>query len=174
MRSPMKIFWMPSSARIRGSPSKLRVWKPIGVSDKLMQAWFATTNLVWRSTNSSWRDNGRLVWNLFWIHYYSASAGQNESGHILSESIMKYIGLSAPWFTKARKVTGLLEKIGPGSPNPDPLVLQRLLSGATIGKGKDILAFLNIQANAAAAGNQWLICRTTNVHFTHLLQFLFP
>ena len=67
---------------------------------------------------------------------------------------MKYIGLSAPWFARARKVTRLLEKIGPGSPNPDPLVLQRLLSGASIGKDRDILAFLKTRANAAAAGIQ--------------------
>ncbi len=76
------------------------------------------------------------------------NTGQNESGYILSKSIMKHLGFTPPWFTRARKVTGLLEKIGPQSPNPDPLVLQRFSSGASGHKG-DILAFLKARANAA-------------------------
>jgi len=62
---------------------------------------------------------------------------------------MRYLGLSPPWFTKAREVTELLEKIGPNSPNPDNVVLQRLSAGATVKKGSDILMFLRERAKAA-------------------------
>lgn len=36
----------------------------------------------------------------------------------------------------------LLAKIGPDSANPNPLVLKRLSSGKTSGKGQDLLDFL--------------------------------
>lgn len=59
-----------------------------------------------------------------------------------SNSILKHLGLSAPWLTKARRVMELLAKIGPDSANPNPLVLKRLSSGKTSGKGQDLLDFL--------------------------------
>jgi hypothetical protein len=61
---------------------------------------------------------------------------------------MKYLGLSPPWFTKAREVTELLGKVGPNSPNPDPVVLQRISAETTVHKGSDILLFLRERAKA--------------------------
>lgn len=61
---------------------------------------------------------------------------------------MKYLGLSPPWFTKAREVTELLGKFGPNSPNPDPVVLKRISAQATVNKGSDILLFLRERARA--------------------------
>ena len=62
---------------------------------------------------------------------------------------MKYLGLCPAWFTKAREVVELLDKIGPNSLHPDPRVLQRLSSRAIVNKGEDILVFLRAQASAA-------------------------
>lgn len=148
---------MPStSTRIWGLMSTCHIWKPTGGSNKLMPAWFATTNSVWRSTNFSWREDGRYVWTLFWIHYYSVHAGQNESGRILSESILKYIGLSAPWLTKARKerLPNYLTRLALSLPTRilmfcNDFHLEQPLNG------KDILTFLKAPANTA--GIQWII-----------------
>lgn len=62
---------------------------------------------------------------------------------------MEYLGISAPWLARARKVVKLLDLLGPGSPNPDPLVVERLSSTAVTGKGDDILKFLKNRAEAA-------------------------
>lgn len=72
---------------------------------------------------------------------------QTDSGHILSKSIQKYLGRSAGWFSKARKIVELLEKIGA----TDPLVIDRLSSKATSEKGEDILTFLISRAQASEA-----------------------
>jgi len=77
-----------------------------------------------------------------YVVHFPADTLQNEFGQISSDSIIKYLGFSAGWMSKARKVVNIIERIGPGSPNPDPLVLERLSSKVTIHKGKDILLFL--------------------------------
>ncbi len=65
-----------------------------------------------------------------------------------------YLGISGPWLAKARNVVALLDRFGPGSPNPDPLVVERLSSKAVTKKGDDILVFLrNREAAIEAAGN---------------------
>jgi len=78
---------------------------------------------------------------------YSIPVTQTDSGHILSEKIQKYLGRSAAWFSKARKIVELLKDIGA----TDPLVKQRLESKATNQKGEDILTFLLSRAQAKAA-----------------------
>jgi hypothetical protein len=77
---------------------------------------------------------------------YSISVTQTDSGHILSEKIQKYLGRSAAWFSKARKIVELLEEIGA----TDPLVKQRLESKATDQKGEDILTFLLSRAHGSS------------------------
>ena len=72
---------------------------------------------------------------------------QTDSGLLLNKTIQKYLGRSAAWFTRARKIIELLKKIG----DTDPLVNERLSSKATNDKGEDILTFLMLRAQASEA-----------------------
>lgn len=93
-----------------------------------------------------WEVRSKQDQNHFNIQYVDR---QNESGRILNKSIMKHLGFSPAWFTKAKDVVALLDKLGPSSLKPDPVVLQRLSSAATVNKGDDILVFLQAQAKVA-------------------------
>lgn len=51
--------------------------------------------------------------NIFVFKSYSIPVTKTGSGHhILSETIQKYLGHSAGWFRRARKIVELLERIG--------------------------------------------------------------
>jgi hypothetical protein len=79
---------------------------------------------------------------------------QNDTGRITSKKILAHLDISAPWLVKARKVVKLVDLYGPNSPNPDPLVVERLSSKAITNKGDDILKFLNDRAAAIKASGK--------------------
>ena len=72
--------------------------------------------------------------------------------HILSAFITKYLGLIPPWLSRAQRVIEILQMIGPGSPDPDPLILKHISSGRTTGKVQDLLTFLQARAKLATSG----------------------
>ena len=75
-----------------------------------------------------------------------SASGRQNGHHILGGTILRHLGLSATWMLRAQGVMELLEKIGPGFPNLDSLVLEYISSGIVTHKGLDLLVFLQAQA----------------------------
>jgi len=69
--------------------------------------------------------------------------------------ILEYLGLSAPWISRARVVTDVMKKIGPDSSKADQVLVARLNSKDTTGKKSEISVFLKerLRIREAADGH---------------------
>ncbi len=81
------------------------------------------------------------------LNVHSTTQLQDEEGseeHISAEAIKSFLGVSASWLSKAKKILDILDKVGPDSPNPDPLVVKRLQVTKVVRKGHDLQSFLKV------------------------------